>query len=174
MSKIRLTCNNCGEEYTDVTDTTSMCSTCGGRSFRLTVLADQMKDCISALKVGDSVVVKLLPYNARYKTIEESITFPVIGFDRKNVPMIGTRSIDLYNNHHFISTNAFYPEMQKWTYCMSLNVEDIEIERIIKGPPPPRWRTGTKLGRTLYLDNHCVGMVDTPEIANLIVAAMNK
>jgi hypothetical protein len=36
-----------------------------------------------------------------------------------------------------------------------------------------RWRVGTKLGRTLYLDNKVVGMVDTVELAAEIVAAMN-
>ena len=35
------------------------------------------------------------------------------------------------------------------------------------------WRVGTKLGRTLYVDDLCVGMVDTPELAAAIVAAMN-
>ncbi len=127
-----------------------------------------MKDCVSNIKIGDSVVVKLLPYNPRYKTIEESITFPIIGFDRKGVPMIGTMRRDLYENHHFISGFGV------WTYSMSLTVEDIVIEKIIKGPPPPRWRAGSKLGRTLYLDDHCVGMVDTPELATLIVSTMNK
>jgi hypothetical protein len=37
----------------------------------------------------------------------------------------------------------------------------------------PRWRVGTKLGRTLYVNDHCVGMVDSPEIAAEIVAALN-
>jgi hypothetical protein len=36
-----------------------------------------------------------------------------------------------------------------------------------------RWRVGRKLGRTLYRDDVCVGMVDSPEIAAEIVAAMN-
>jgi hypothetical protein len=36
-----------------------------------------------------------------------------------------------------------------------------------------RWRTGRKLGRTLYLDEACVGMVDSAAIASEIVAAMN-
>lgn len=36
-----------------------------------------------------------------------------------------------------------------------------------------RWRTGRKLGRTLYLDDEVVGMIDTPELAAEIVAAMN-
>jgi hypothetical protein len=34
------------------------------------------------------------------------------------------------------------------------------------------WRTGKKLGRTLYRDEVCVGIVDTPEIANEIVGAL--
>jgi hypothetical protein len=37
----------------------------------------------------------------------------------------------------------------------------------------PRWRVGQKLGRTLYKNNHCVGMVDSPELAAEIVACMN-
>lgn len=35
------------------------------------------------------------------------------------------------------------------------------------------WRVGRKLGRTLYKDDACVGMVDTPELAALIVETMN-
>jgi hypothetical protein len=35
------------------------------------------------------------------------------------------------------------------------------------------WRVGRRLGRTLYLDDECVGMVDTPEIAARIVETMN-
>ncbi len=37
----------------------------------------------------------------------------------------------------------------------------------------PLWRVGTKLGRTLYRNNICIGMVDTAEIAQEIVDAMN-
>lgn len=40
-------------------------------------------------------------------------------------------------------------------------------------PLVPQWRVGTKLGRTLYRDGVCVGMVDTPEIAAEIVTEMN-
>jgi len=36
-----------------------------------------------------------------------------------------------------------------------------------------RWRTGRKLGRTLYRDDVCVGMVDDTMIAAEIVVAMN-
>ncbi len=35
------------------------------------------------------------------------------------------------------------------------------------------WRVGNKLRRTLYRDDVCVGMVDTPELASAIVEAMN-
>jgi len=35
------------------------------------------------------------------------------------------------------------------------------------------WRVGRKLGRTLYKDDTCVGMVDTPDLAADIVGAMN-
>jgi hypothetical protein len=38
----------------------------------------------------------------------------------------------------------------------------------------PRWRVGRSLGRTLYLDDKVIGMVDTPELASDIVAAMNE
>jgi hypothetical protein len=39
--------------------------------------------------------------------------------------------------------------------------------------PDSYWRVGRKLGRTLYRDGVCVGMVDTVEIAEAIAAAMN-
>lgn len=39
--------------------------------------------------------------------------------------------------------------------------------------PAETWRVGRKLGRTLYVDDQVVGMVDTPELAARIVAAMN-
>jgi len=37
----------------------------------------------------------------------------------------------------------------------------------------PRWRVGRKLGRTLYLDNEVVGMVDNGELAEAIVRDLN-
>ena len=45
-----------------------------------------------------------------------------------------------------------------------------------------KWRPGRKLGRTLYLqvgdnpgyDDKLVGMMDTPELANLVIHAVNK
>lgn len=36
------------------------------------------------------------------------------------------------------------------------------------------WRVGKKLGRTLYIGDTVVGMVDTPELAAQIVWAMNR
>jgi hypothetical protein len=36
------------------------------------------------------------------------------------------------------------------------------------------WRVGVKLGRTLYKDDVCVGMVDTPALAEEICARMNE
>lgn len=37
-----------------------------------------------------------------------------------------------------------------------------------------RWRTGRKVGRTLYLDGALAGVMDTPEMASAIVDAMNR
>ena len=37
----------------------------------------------------------------------------------------------------------------------------------------PTWRVGKSLGRTLYCDEHCIGIVDTPDLAAAIVEAMN-
>lgn len=37
-----------------------------------------------------------------------------------------------------------------------------------------RWRVGTKLGRTLYIGDQVIGMVDTPELAAQIVDAVNR
>lgn len=36
-----------------------------------------------------------------------------------------------------------------------------------------RWRVGRHLGRTVYLDNKVVGMMDSPELGELVVAALN-
>lgn len=46
-------------------------------------------------------------------------------------------------------------------------------EDLAAAQPVGRWRTGNKLGRTLYRDEVCVGIVDTPEIAAELVAAAN-
>lgn len=172
-----LLCTYCEEQYTDMADTTSMCSTCGACSYAIVATeTDHMNQCIRNVKIGDSVVLKLLPYHLGYRVFEESVTLPVIGFNNKTVPIVGTMSKDLYENHHFITVSEFYgsPEMLKWKYCMGLDAGDIMIERIIKGPPPPRWRVGKSLGRTLYVDDRCIGMVDTAELAESIVAAMNR
>lgn len=40
-------------------------------------------------------------------------------------------------------------------------------------PKAPRWRVGRSLGRTLYRDEHFVGVLDTPELAREVVEAMN-
>lgn len=50
-----------------------------------------------------------------------------------------------------------------------------------RGPAPgastptvePRWRVGRKVGRTLYLDNHLAGLMDTPEMARRAVEGLN-
>lgn len=36
------------------------------------------------------------------------------------------------------------------------------------------WRVGNKVGRTLYFCDTLVGMMDTPELARKVVAALNK
>lgn len=36
-----------------------------------------------------------------------------------------------------------------------------------------RWRVGRKVGRTLYLDDKLVGVVDTPELAQELCDAAN-
>jgi len=41
------------------------------------------------------------------------------------------------------------------------------------GASPPRWRAGTKVGRTLYRDGVLVGLMDTPELAARVAEAMN-
>lgn len=172
-----LLCTYCEEQYTDISDTTSACSTCFGSLYVVvSSIAEHNKRLASKVKVGDSVAIRFLPYD-KYAPINEVIILPVIWFDRKNIPLVGTSNTHLYDNHHFITINNFYANVvsiQKWKYCMSLSSQDIIIERIIKGPSPPQWRVGKTLGRTLYLDDKCVGMVDTPEIANLIVKAMNN
>jgi hypothetical protein len=43
-----------------------------------------------------------------------------------------------------------------------------------KAPEKGVWRTGRKLGRTLYHDDTCVGMLDTPDIAARVAAALNR
>lgn len=36
------------------------------------------------------------------------------------------------------------------------------------------WRVGKKVGRTIYDGDVLIGMMDTPELAALVVAAMQK
>lgn len=38
----------------------------------------------------------------------------------------------------------------------------------------PAWRTGRKLTRTIYFHDRCIGMVDTPGVAILLVTAANE
>jgi hypothetical protein len=47
------------------------------------------------------------------------------------------------------------------------------VDAYIKKVAKSRWRVGRKLGRTLYVDDVCVGMVDTASLAEEIVGAMN-
>lgn len=42
-----------------------------------------------------------------------------------------------------------------------------------EGTKPGRWRVGRKLGRTLYIGDRCIGIVDTPELAAEIVEGVN-
>lgn len=39
--------------------------------------------------------------------------------------------------------------------------------------PTGRWRSGRQVGRTIYLDEVLVGVMDTPELAARVVAALN-
>lgn len=38
---------------------------------------------------------------------------------------------------------------------------------------PSDYRTGRKLGRTIYRDDNLIGVMDTPELGALVVAALN-
>lgn len=39
---------------------------------------------------------------------------------------------------------------------------------------PPPWRVGRKVGRTIYdADDVLIGLMDTPELAALVVASVN-
>jgi hypothetical protein len=38
---------------------------------------------------------------------------------------------------------------------------------------PDRWRVGSKVGRTLYLDGELAGLMDMPDLAAMVVEAMN-
>jgi hypothetical protein len=90
--------------------------------------------CLRKLKVGDEVLVKLLPYRTDFKTFKDPILFPVIGFNQYAIPLIGTMNMDYYNNHHFITTKLYSKQLPVtgWTYCLRLDSDDIEIQRIIK------------------------------------------
>jgi hypothetical protein len=38
---------------------------------------------------------------------------------------------------------------------------------------PERWRVGRSVGRTVYQGDELIGVMDTPELAALVVAAVN-
>lgn len=38
---------------------------------------------------------------------------------------------------------------------------------------PPPWRVGRNLGRTLYLDDECVGMLDDARLARVLVEGLS-
>lgn len=42
-----------------------------------------------------------------------------------------------------------------------------------RAPGEPRWRVGRKVGRTIYLDGHLFGVIDTAEAATMAVDALN-
>jgi hypothetical protein len=59
-------------------------------------------------------------------------------------------------------------------YVMEPNAMGARVSRYRRrAAEKPRWRVGSKLGRTLYRDEVFVGTVDTREIAEEIVQAMN-
>jgi uncharacterized protein YjbI with pentapeptide repeats len=64
------------------------------------------------------------------------------------------------------------PSIEGW-----LTGSDGRLQRAASAPvvsaTVPRWRTGRKLERTLYRDDVCVGMLDTPAIATEIVDCLN-
>jgi hypothetical protein len=37
-----------------------------------------------------------------------------------------------------------------------------------------KWRTGRKVGRTLYIGDNLVGLMDTPELAELVATSVNE
>lgn len=49
-----------------------------------------------------------------------------------------------------------------------------KVHRPKETPSNTRWRVGIKLGRTLYVGDDLVGVMDTPALALLVVEAVNK
>lgn len=41
-------------------------------------------------------------------------------------------------------------------------------------PKPAKWRVGRKVGRTVYREESLVGVMDTPELARLVVDAVSR
>jgi hypothetical protein len=48
-----------------------------------------------------------------------------------------------------------------------------QLDEATRGIFVRKWRTGKKLGRTIYYEDRVVGIVDTPELAKLLVDAAN-
>ena len=65
--------------------------------------------------------------------------------------------------------------MVKAQLCDAIIILDPEDSGPCPKPPlpPPLWRVGRKVGHTIYRDNVLVGMMDTPELAQLVMDAMN-
>lgn len=64
------------------------------------------------------------------------------------------------------------PLVSAWHACVNDFAEDATVEKPAKDPSG-QWRTGAKVGRTLYLDDKLVGMLDTAELAQEVARMMN-
>ncbi len=54
-----------------------------------------------------------------------------------------------------------------------MNPQNKQVRDSRKRARKPVWRVGRKSGRTVYMHNMLVGMMDTPGIAKLVVDVMN-
>jgi 8-oxo-dGTP pyrophosphatase MutT (NUDIX family) len=59
------------------------------------------------------------------------------------------------------------PNVRELAYCLFSGTFLVAMKK------EPTWRVGNKLGRTLYKNDECVGMADTPELAQELVDAAN-
>ena len=57
--------------------------------------------------------------------------------------------------------------------CAAGMVEEAQPPSPAESKGSGQWRAGRSIGRTLYIGDKCIGMVDTPELAAAIVEAMN-
>lgn len=57
------------------------------------------------------------------------------------------------------------------TYMIDLAYED---SKVLPGTTKDVWRTGVKLGRTIYINDKLVGLIDSSEIAKKIIDKMNQ